>query len=135
MNVEIPSWELIGELNRRIESKEIFRAKNGKLWPRFCPVCNGTITEYGCNLNFSSKEMAVFDYQRWKEITRNLLDKEGRYLPDIPFRETGRLYFVRCDNSILECDRCPVVNWEWFHDLDDARQNFFERASDYIQVK
>lgn len=131
MNVEIPSWELIGELNRRIEAGEIFRSNNGKLWPRFCPACGGTITEYGVSINYSPEETTVFDRQQWKRITRDLLDKEGLYLPDIPFRETGRFFLVRCDNSISDCDPCPVVNWEWFHSLDDARQNFFERASDY----
>jgi hypothetical protein len=131
MNVEIPSWELIGELNRRIEAREIFRSNDGKLWPRFCPACGGTITEYTVSINYSPWEAAVFDHQQWKRITRDLLDKEGLYLPDIPFRETGRFFLVRCDNSISDCDPCPVVNWEWFYSLDDARQNFFERASDY----
>ena len=131
MNVEIPSWELIGELNGRIEAGEIFRSNNGKLWPRFCPACGGTITEYAVSINYSPEEAAVFDRQQWKRITRGLLDKEGLYLPDIPFRETGRFFLVRCNNSISDCDPCPVVNWEWFHSLDDARQNFYERASDY----
>lgn len=131
MNVEISDWQLIRELEQRIEAKRIFRANNKKLWPRFCPACGGTISEYGFNINYSPEKMAVLDYQRWKKITRDLLDKEGLYLPDVPFKETGRLFFVRCDNSISECDPCPVVNWEWFHDLDDARQDFFERAYDY----
>ena len=133
MNVEIPSWELVGELNRRIEAGAIFRSGNGKLWPRFCPVCGGTITEYDFSVDQSPEETAGFDCQQWRRITRDLLDKEGLYLPDIPFKETGRFFLVRCDNSISECDPCPVVSWEWFRSLDDARHDFFEKACGYAR--
>lgn len=125
MNVEISSWELIKELNRRIESGEIFRAKNGKLWPKICPHCGGQVVEYGVQIKTSPEEAKAMGFDSWSRLTQEILDKEGVYLPTLPFGSTGRLYHVRCENTILYSNPCSFTNWEWFHDLDDARQDFF----------
>ena len=125
MNVEISNWELISELNRRIEFGEIFRAKNGKLWPKVCPRCGGPVVEYGVQINISPEEAVEMGFDSWAKMAKELCDKEGLDLPTIPFGSTGRLYHVRCENTISYSDPCPFTNWEWFHDLDDARQDFF----------
>ena len=130
MNIEISDWQLICELEQRIESKSIFRAKNGKLWPRFCPCCGGAITEYTVEINYTPKELAVFNFEQWRRITKDLKDEAGLYLPDIPFRETGRFYFVRCDNYYSEIVKCPVLNHEWHKDLESARADFFSEADE-----
>lgn len=135
MNVEISDWDLICELNRRIESGEIFRAKNGKLWPKICPRCGGQVKEYGVDLNFRPEESVAMGFDSWATITKELLDKEGAYLPTIPFGITGRLYHVRCENSASYFAPCPSTNWEWFHDLDDARQDFFNNKADCCNNK
>lgn len=132
-NIEVSDWQLIRELEQRIAGKAIFRAKNGKLWPKFCPCCGGTITEYGVEINYTPEELSVFNFKQWKYVTKDIKDKAGLHLPDLPFRETGRFYYVRCDNAVCEHDPCPVVNWDWFKDLDDARWDFFTKAQDTME--
>lgn len=127
MNVEVSNWKLICELNRRIESGEIFRAENGKLWPKLCPLCGGQVREYGVDINISSKDAVAMGFDSWTTMTKELLDKEGLDLPSIPIGSTGRLYHVRCENTTSYFDPCPFTNWEWFRDLDDARQDFFAK--------
>lgn len=127
MNVEISNWELISELNRRIESGEIFIAKNGKLWPKLCPRCGGQVREYGVQIDITPEAAVTMGFDLWSRYTKEILDKEGLNLPAIPFGGTGRLYHVRCENTTLYFDPCPFTNWEWFNDLDDARQDFFAK--------
>lgn len=126
MNVKISSYELISELNRRIEAGEIFRAKNGKLWPRVCPRCGGQMVEYNVYINISPEKAVEMGFDAWSRIVKEHLDKECPYLPKIPFGSTGRLYYVRCENTISYSNPCPSTNWEWFPDLDDARKDFFD---------
>lgn len=130
MEVQISDWQLICELERRIEARDIFRAKNGKLWPRFCPACGGTITEYGVEVNYTPKELQAFNFVQWRGISKELTDKEALNLPVLPFRESGKFYYVRCDNADSWAQPCPVHNFEWFRDLDDARRDFFDNATE-----
>ena len=129
MEVSISDWQLICELERRIEAREIFRAKNGKLWPQFCPACGGTITEYGVEINYTPQELQSFNFNQWNRISKELTDKEALYLPVLP-RESGKFYYVRCDNFVSWAQPCPVQNFEWFRDLDDARRDFFDKVTE-----
>jgi hypothetical protein len=130
MEVRVSDWRLIRELRRRIASGDIFRAKNGKLWPSTCPACGGDVTEYEVKINFSPEELSGLGFEEWRRATREKLDDTALYLPDIPYKECGRFYFVRCDNYYSELDPCHVANYEWFRDLDAAREDFFSAAEE-----
>lgn len=131
MEIEISDWQLIREIERRIEAKSIFRAKNGKLWPKVCPRCGGPIIEYGVDINLTKEQMDVMDFEQWLQFSRKELDKMGLYLPDLPYKQSGKFYHVRCDNSYSDfAPMCHVVNCEWFRDLDDARNDFFNSATE-----
>lgn len=132
MEVKISDWNLIRELERRIENGSIFRAGNGRLWPRFCPACGAPLREYGINLNLDQIKLDVIKtYSEWRCITRPMLDKLDLYLPDLPYRQTGWFYFVRCGNFTCDYEPCPVVVTKWHRGMDDARAAFFEEALDY----
>lgn len=132
MKVEISDWQLIRELEQRIEAKRIFRANNGKLWPKVCPVCGSAIREYVVGLNFSPKDMEMFsnNLDAWMKCTREMLDKEDLYLPDLPLLQNGRFYYVRCSNRHAYFRGCPVANHEWFRDPENARVDFYNAAEE-----
>lgn len=131
MEIEISDWQLIREIEHRIEAKSIFRAKNGKLWPKVCPRCGGSIFEYGIDINLTKEQMDVMDFEQWRQFSRKELDKMGLYLPDLPYKQSGMFFYVRCENSYSDfAPMCRVVNYEWFRDLDDARNDFFNSATE-----
>lgn len=130
MEIAISDWQLICEIERRIETKDIFRSQNGKLWPRYCPVCGGTLTEYGVEVNFTPEEWAKINLGQWIDISKKFTDKEGLYLPTLPYRESGKFFYVRCDNSLRWVNPCKLRNTEWFKDLEKARMDFFNSMTE-----
>ena len=134
MEVTIGSWDLIKELDRRIEKGAVFRAKNGKLWPRFCPACGGIVREYAFKSNFSKEVLAAFDVYTWRRATRQKLDEMALGLPDVPFRHQGPCYFVRCENSFdpISYPTCNVNTFDWYDSLEEARYAFFDEASSML---
>ena len=132
MEVKISDWNLIRELERRIENGTIFRAGNGRLWPRLCPACGAPLRQYGVTLNLNQKELDVIKtYDEWLWVTKPMLDKQDLYLPNLPYKQSGKFYFVRCENFTSDSDPCPVVVTEWHRTIEDARVAFFEVALDY----
>ena len=134
MNVEISDWKLITDINNRIENKSIFRANNGKLWPKQCPFCGGTVREYGAEINLDQDVISSLDFLKWRQFTRPFIDKAGLHLPDILSMTNGRHYFVRCDNYYNQITPCHATNFTWFKDLDTARKDFFSRADELKEI-
>jgi hypothetical protein len=126
MEVKISDWELLLELNERIEEGSIFKTKNGKLWPRYCPRCGcNSLREYGVTVNIPQDVLSKMSYDEWYKFQRELLDKEDRHLPDLPMKKSGTFYFVRCENVLREYGCSACWNHNWFSDLDGARWDFF----------
>ena len=126
MEVSISDWDLICEVNRRMEANDIFMAGNGKLWPRRCPCCGDTVREYTVQINYPWETLKKFSFTEWEKFARPILDSAGRHLPMLSIERPGKFYFVRCEGFCS--GTCKSVNFRWFGNLEDAREDFFSYA-------
>lgn len=118
MEVNIPDWDFCKELERRKAAGSVFVAKNGRAWPRRCPVCGGEVKEYGVSIDPLAEGLLKSQYRR--EALRHLVDGVGRHLPDLNTDRPGTYHLVQC------AAQCTWV--EWHTDLDRAREQFFDNA-------
>lgn len=134
MEVKISDWELIQELERRMAKGMICGLEPGSLhlWPRYCPACGGLLCEYEMTVNCEQDALYKMTFDEWRQFTRDMLNKKNLYLPDLPYKQRGTFYFVRCDNSICDYNYCPVVVTKWHRTIEGARLEFFNKASQYV---
>ena len=145
MNIELDfsncdSFELLdiydsvlNELRNRLGRGVIFRANNGKIYPKTCPKCGCKLVVTHNQLNLTQVEIdairnstALGEYpaQRWRNFIEQSV-KDGKIMlpPNycgfvgIYIDEPGDWYAVSCD--------CHIG--EWKHNYDEAVESWWQR--------